>query len=132
VLSMAATEERQPAVTVMEKEMEQISEAAQAEEKEHSEEWLKIFSQEAEGETAAALKLTAREEEEHADKMLTPWEKELEMLEDWLNHPEPVDDCHEQTVMQMLAEEHSEESLRNFSQGAEQMITVVQRHAVDR
>jgi hypothetical protein len=46
-------------------------------------------------------------EEEHADKMLTPWEKELEMLEDWLNHPEPVDDCHEQTVMQMLAEEHS-------------------------
>jgi hypothetical protein len=34
-------------------------------------------------------------EEEHADKMLTPWEKELEMLEDWLNHPEPVDDCHE-------------------------------------
>jgi hypothetical protein len=127
----AATEERQPAVTVMEKEMEQISEAAQAEEKEHSEEWLKIFSQEAEGETAAALKLTAREEEEHADKMLTPWEKELEMLEDWLNHPEPVDDCHEQTVMQMLAEEHSEESLRNFSQGAEQMITAVQRHAAE-
>jgi hypothetical protein len=28
------------------------------------------------------------EEEEHALKMLTPWEKELEMLEDWLNNPE--------------------------------------------
>jgi len=46
--------------------------------------------------------------------MLTPWEKELEMLEDWLNNPEPVDECREQTVMQMLAEEHSEELLRNF------------------
>jgi hypothetical protein len=34
-------------------------------------------------------------EEEHADKMLTPWEMELEMLEDWLNNPEQVDDCHE-------------------------------------
>jgi hypothetical protein len=33
------------------------------------------------------------EEEEHIVKMLTPWEKELEMLEDWLNNPEPVDDC---------------------------------------
>jgi hypothetical protein len=70
-------------------------------------------------------------EEEHADKMLTPWEMELEMLEDWLNHPEPVDDCHEQTVMQMLAEEHSEESLRNFSQGAEQMMTAVLRSAAE-
>jgi hypothetical protein len=29
------------------------------------------------------------EEEEHTVKMLTPWEKELEMLEDWLNDPEP-------------------------------------------
>jgi hypothetical protein len=69
-------------------------------------------------------------EEEHANKMLTPWEMELEMLEDWLNHPEPVDDFHEQTVMQMLVEEHSEESLRNFSQGVEQMMTAVSRHAV--
>jgi hypothetical protein len=99
------------------------------EEEEHSEEWLKIFSQEAETEDTAALKL--KQEEEHADKMLTPWEKELEMLEDWLNHPEPVDDCHEQTVMQMLAEEHSKESLRNFSQGAEQMMTAMPRHAAE-
>jgi hypothetical protein len=34
-------------------------------------------------------------EEEHVDKMITPWKKELEILEDWLNHPEPVDDFHE-------------------------------------
>jgi hypothetical protein len=34
-------------------------------------------------------------EEKHANEMLTPWEKELEMLEDWLNNPEPVDDYHE-------------------------------------
>jgi hypothetical protein len=72
---------------------------AQAEEKEHSEEGIKFFSQEAEEETTTALKLTTREEEENADKMLAPWEKELEMLEDWLNHLEPVDDCHEETIM---------------------------------
>jgi hypothetical protein len=54
-------------------------------------------------------------EEEHADKMLTPWEKELEMLEDWLKNTEPVDDCHEKTIMNILGEEHSEELLRNFS-----------------
>jgi hypothetical protein len=29
------------------------------------------------------------EKEEHTVKMLTQWEKELEMLEDWLNHPKP-------------------------------------------
>jgi hypothetical protein len=69
-------------------------------------------------------------EEEHADKMLTPWEEELEMLEDWLNHPEPVDDFHEQTVMHILGEEHSEKLLKNFSQGAEQM-TAVPRHATE-
>jgi hypothetical protein len=48
--------------------------------------------------------------------MLTPWEIELEMLEDWLNHPEPVDDFHEETVMHMIVGENSEESLRSFSQ----------------
>jgi hypothetical protein len=72
---------------------------------------------------------SAPAKEEHADKMLTPWEMELEMLEDWLNHPEPIDDCHEETTMQMIAEEHSEESLRIFSQGAEQTITAVPRRA---
>jgi hypothetical protein len=50
--------------------------------------------------------------------MLTPWEKEMEMLKDWLKNPEPVDDCQEQTIMQMLVEENFEELLRNFSQGA--------------
>ena len=38
---------------------------------------------------------TQGKEEEHIVEMLTPWEMELEMLEDWLNHPEPVDDCQE-------------------------------------
>jgi hypothetical protein len=94
----AARVEGQPTVTV--KEMEQMLEASQG------------------------------KEEEHTVKMLTPWEKELEMLEDWLNNPELVDDYREQTVMQMLAEEHSEELLRNFIQGAEQMMmTVMSRHA---
>jgi hypothetical protein len=61
----------------------------------HSEEWPKNFSQELKQRTAA---LEAVAKEEHADNMLTPWEMELEMLEDWLNHPEPVDDCHEETI----------------------------------
>jgi hypothetical protein len=50
---------------------------------------------------------------------------ELEILEDWLNNPELASDCHEE----ILAKEHSEESLRIFSQGAEQMIPTVLRHA---
>jgi hypothetical protein len=70
-------------------------------------------------------------EEEHAVEVLTPWEKELEMLEDWLNNPEPVDDCHEQTVMQILGEEHSIEFLRNFSQEAEQMMTAALKPATE-
>jgi ABC-type branched-subunit amino acid transport system ATPase component len=53
------TREGQPTVTVKE-ELEQMLEAAQAEEEdEHSEEWLNIFSQEAE--KTAALKLAAGE-----------------------------------------------------------------------
>jgi hypothetical protein len=59
--------------------------------------------------------MTFIKEEEHGYKMLTPWEKELEMMEDWLNHPEPVDDCHEQTIMLILGEEHSTELLINLS-----------------
>jgi hypothetical protein len=125
----APTEERQPTETFMEKEMEQPLMTAQAKEKEHSEEWLKYFSQIAETKTTATLKLIAREEKEHAVKMLTPWEMELEMLEDWLNNPELVDDCHEKTVMQKIEEECSEESLRIFNQGVEQMMTVMPRHA---
>jgi hypothetical protein len=29
------------------------------------------------------------------------------MMEDWLNNPKLVDDCHEQTVMQIVGEENS-------------------------
>jgi hypothetical protein len=51
-----------------------------AEEKgnENSEEWLNIFSQEDEKETTAALKLIVGEE--HGDKLITPWDMDLEML----------------------------------------------------
>jgi hypothetical protein len=78
----AATAEEQSVVTVRKEESEQTLEVAQAdeEEDEHSEEWLNICSQEAE--EVVALKLTAE------DKVLTPWEMELEMLKDWLNNPE--------------------------------------------
>jgi hypothetical protein len=56
----------------------------------HSEEWLKIFSQEDEIEKITARELAAEEAEEQANKMTTPWEMELDMLEDSLNNPEPV------------------------------------------
>jgi hypothetical protein len=38
---------------------------------------------------------TQGKEEENIIDMLTPWEKELEVLEDWLNNLELVDDCGE-------------------------------------
>jgi hypothetical protein len=124
VAEAATTEAGQPAETVRE-ELEQTLEAAQEEkENEHSEECLNAFSQEAE--EAAALKLAAEEAEEQADRLLTPWEMELEILEDWLNNPEPAGDCHEQ----ILAEEHSEESLRIFSQGAEKVMKTAEMNSV--
>jgi hypothetical protein len=84
-----AVAEGQPTMTIMMKE--KISEFSQGEEGEHSEEWLKYFSQVAGTKTPVALEAVA--EEEHTIKMLTPWDMELEMLEDWLNNLEPVDDC---------------------------------------
>jgi hypothetical protein len=101
---------------------------AEGEEDEYLKEWLKDFSQVAETKITTALEVVAKEENEN--KMLTPWEMELEMMEDWLNHLELVDDFHEQTVMNILEKENSEELLKNFSQGAEQMmITTMSRHA---
>jgi hypothetical protein len=127
----ATTIEGQPAETVTKEELGKTSRDTleEGEEDEHSKEWLKNFSQVAETKTPATLEDVT--EEEHLDKMLTPWEMELEMLEDWLNHPEPLDECHEDTVMQMIIEEHSKESLRISSQGAEQMITAVSRRATE-
>jgi hypothetical protein len=64
----------------------------------HSKEWLSIYSREAERTTtrevaeeqkeAVALRLTAEEAEEQVGKFISPWEMELEILEDWLNNPE--------------------------------------------
>jgi hypothetical protein len=34
------------------------------------------------------LKLVAKESKERAGRFITPWEMELEMLEDWLNNPD--------------------------------------------
>jgi ribosomal protein S7 len=39
---------------------------------------------------AVALELAAKEAKEQAGKVITPWEMELEMLEDWLNNPGPA------------------------------------------
>jgi hypothetical protein len=104
--------------------LEQVFNTSQAEEEnEHSEEWLNTFSQEVEKKEVVALKLTAEEEvEEQVDRFLTPWEMELEILEDWLNNLEPAGDCHEQ----ILAEEHSVESLKFFSQGAKREMKTVE------
>jgi hypothetical protein len=72
---------------------------------------------------------SAPTEEEHADELLTLWEMELRMLEDWLDHPEPTYGCKE-TVM-ISGEEHSVELLRNFGQEAEQMETTTLRSAAE-
>jgi hypothetical protein len=85
VVDGAAAEQSQRMMIVKE-ELEKTLEAAQAEEEnEHSEECLNIFSQEAE--RAIALELAAKEAKEQAGKVITPWEMELAMLEDWLNNP---------------------------------------------
>jgi hypothetical protein len=38
-------------------------------------------------------------EEEHSDQMLTQWDMELRMLEDWLCHPGTKEDFHKETIM---------------------------------
>jgi hypothetical protein len=82
LLMMQQQKKGQPTETVREKELEQISEAAQEEEEnEHSEEWLNIFSQEAE--EATALKLTAEEEDEHSEEWLKIFSQEAERTATW-------------------------------------------------
>jgi hypothetical protein len=75
----AATEGGQPAETVMEEEVEQTLMFSQGEKEEHSKEWLKIFSQEAEQEMTAALKPAAEEEADNMD--FVDLCEELEALE---------------------------------------------------
>jgi hypothetical protein len=66
----------------------------------HSEEWLNIYSHGAERtatwevaeeeKEVVSLRLAAKGAKEQAGTFITPWEMELEMLEDWLNNPEPA------------------------------------------
>jgi hypothetical protein len=89
-------------------------------ENEHSEEWLNTFSQEAEKKEAAALKLAAEEAEEQADRLITPWEMELEMLEDWLNNPEPAGELAEVELSEKVTEQQvSQEKTAEMKSAAE-------------
>jgi hypothetical protein len=107
--------------------LEKISEASQEEtEDEHYEECFNTFNQEAEKKETTTLNLAAEEVEEQADRLITPWDMELEILEDWLNNTEPAGDCHEQ----ILEEDHSEESLRIFSQGVEKVMKTAEMNSV--
>jgi hypothetical protein len=85
-------------------------EAAQAEEEKNecSEERLNDFSQRAE--RTVALELAAKEAKGQAGKVITPWEMELEMLEDWLNNPGPARELTEKrmTEQQVSQEETAE------------------------
>jgi hypothetical protein len=56
-------------------------------------------------------------EEEHIVEILTQWEIELSMLENWLDNLKPTDGFQE-TVMQISGEEHSTELLKIFIQEA--------------
>jgi hypothetical protein len=92
----------QLAETVKE-ELEQTLEAAQEEEEnENSEECLSIFSQGAE--RVVALELAAKEAKEHVGKVITPWEMELDMLEDWLKNPGPVRELTEVELSRKVTE----------------------------
>jgi hypothetical protein len=77
----AAIEDKQPAETFMEEEVEQTVMFSQGEGDEHSAELLKIFSQEAETEMIAALEPTAKEEEEAENMDFDDLYQELEVLE---------------------------------------------------
>jgi hypothetical protein len=63
------------------------------------------------------------EKHENSDELLTQWEQELDMMEDWLKNPKPVDDFHEETIMQTIGEENSTELLKFFIPGDEQEMT---------
>jgi hypothetical protein len=108
----AATTE-QSAVTVREEEeLEQTLEAcpsreADEEENEHSEEWLNNFGQGDEKKEVVALKLATKEAKEKAGRFITPWEMELEMLEDWLNNPEPARELTEVELSEKVTEQKS-------------------------
>jgi hypothetical protein len=73
---------------------------------------------------------TPTEKEENSDEFLTQWEKELKMLEDWLDNPKPEDGC-QKIVTKIAREEHSTKLLRNFSREAEQMMTAALKHATE-
>jgi hypothetical protein len=49
----------------------------------------------------------------HVVELLTPWEKDLEILEDWLNNPEPEDGCQE-TFMQIGVGCQHEEKMEKY------------------
>jgi hypothetical protein len=117
----AATEIEEQSVVTVQGELEQMAKTAQAEmkeENERSEEQLNSFSQRAE--SAVALELTAEEAKEQAGRFITPWEMELEMLEDWLNNPEPARELAEIELSEKVAEQKvSQEETAELKSAAE-------------
>jgi hypothetical protein len=95
--------------------------AEDEEEDENSEGWLISFSQGAEEKEAVALKLTAREAEEQADKVITPWEMELAMLEDWMNNLGPARELTEFELSEkrMTEQQVSQEEIAELKSAAE-------------
>jgi PIN domain nuclease of toxin-antitoxin system len=67
------------------------------------------------------LKLAAKEAEERADKVITPWEMELKMLEDWLNNPEPARELTEFELSEkrMTEQQVSQEETAELKSAAE-------------
>jgi hypothetical protein len=126
----ATTEEGQPAETVKEELKQTLGAAQEEKENEHSEEWLNAFSQEAE--EAAALKLAAEEAEEQADKLITPWEMELQMLEDWLNNPEPAGELAEVELSEKMTEQQvSQEETAELKSAAEWTLSATEEDEED-
>jgi hypothetical protein len=121
----------QEAESVVALELTAEEEAEAEGESEHSEEWLSIFSREdektatwevaEEEKEVVALKLAAKEAKEQADRIITPWEMELEMLEDWLNNPEPTRELTEFELSgkRMTEQQDSQEETAELKTAAE-------------
>jgi hypothetical protein len=79
----------------------------------------KIFKEEEKKKTLMSAPV---EKEDNSNEFLTQWEKEMKMLEDFLENLEPEDGFQER-VMHIVVEDHLIELLKNFSSGVEQEMT---------
>jgi len=67
-----------------------------------------------EEEEEQTLMFSPTEKEDNLVELLTQWEKDMKMLEDWLDNPK-LEDGYQEMVMKITGEEHSTKLLKTFS-----------------